>query len=86
MDRNVTDLDAIKKMSLADFMARSVVLTGVSEDTFAGIRVWCEDTYPDTSLINMSGHETQHGIWTIRASFEGDDAVKNAALFRIFWA
>ena len=86
MDRNVTDLDAIKNMSLADFMARSVLLTGVSDDTFSGIRAWCENTYPDTSLINVSGTETQHGVWTIRATFEGDEAVKNAALYRIFWA
>ena len=86
MDRNVTDLDAIKKMSLADFSARSVLLTGVKDDTFAGIRAWCETTYSDTRLINISGVETQHGVWTIRTTFEGDDAVKNAALYRIFWA
>lgn len=85
MDRNVTDFAALKEMSLADFSARSVLLRGVLDDTFTSIKEWCEATYAPGALPNLTGHETQHGKWTVRASFSGEHAVKNAAMFRMFW-
>lgn len=81
----MTDLVAIENMSLADFLARSVLVAGVSDDTFNSIREWCSANYKNHGEINMTGREAQHGIWTVRASFTGVDAVKNAALFRMFW-
>lgn len=85
MDRNVTDFAALEKLSLADFIARSVLLRGVTDQTRNDILDWCEKNYAASDYPNMTAYETQHGLWTMRGSFEGVDAVKNAALFRMFW-
>ena len=85
MDRDVTDFDALKKMSLVDFLARSVLLRDVTDATRVEILDWCEKTYVVAEYPSMTAYETQHGKWTMRGSFEGENAVKNAALFRMFW-
>lgn len=81
----MVDLAAVKNMSLEDFSLRSVLLADVSTDTFDTIKEWCSTTYENHSDINVTARQTRHEVWAVRASFVGDDAVKNAALFRMFW-
>lgn len=69
-----------------DFSARHVAVSRISQTKFEEIRAWCDATYGENNPdLTLSGYSPQFEKWTIRAVFDGPDAIKNAALFRVFW-
>lgn len=75
----------LKSMSMADFSARSIRLSGVKAADFTALREWCEENFSEEHLPAISANEEKHGRWTVRVSFLHGDSVKNASLFRMFW-
>lgn len=62
-----------------------VTLKDISYSKFKRSRAWCKEAFSEGSLPEVSASELHDGKMSAVFIFKGDDAMKDAALFRIFW-
>lgn len=62
-----------------------VTLRDISYDKFKRSRAWCKESLSEGSHPEVSASDILNGKLTAVFIFKGTDAMKDAALFRIFW-